>query len=329
MNARRLAIATTVLVALSTLSLASCETYPAVPTPTPPLGPRLVEAADALHAQAATMEAEATRQARATRDALDVAARGTADALAAAGTAQALTLQATQAAWAFQATTTAVAAQAAATAQAAQATGTAQVEAAHATATAQAAALQVEQTAQAAAAFKVEATRQAVERQAQRERSTQAFKTYGPWALLALAVALAIVIGYDALPVLLARWRVIRRKAGEGEPLVMLERGADGSERIALPLRSFWHVFDAGATPEAPTPELQDRAAGRQQLANVMLALSGGRSGKKQRTARRLPTSRQPQSARLSPGAIEVVEPERVQPWIEDVETQLLEEVNR
>jgi hypothetical protein len=288
------------------------------------------------------MEAEATRQAQATRDALDIAARGTADAFAAAGTAQALTMEATRAAWAFNATTTAVAAQAAATAQAAQATATAQAlqataqaEAAHATATMRAAALRVEQTAQAAAAYNVEATRQAVERQAQRERSTQAFKTYGPWALLALAVVLLIIIGYHTLPVLLARWRVIRRKAGEGEPLVMLERGADGSERIALPLRSFWHIFDTSATPEAPAPELQDRTAGRQQLANVMLALSlpaqagGGQGDKKRRAARQFPASRQPQPTQLPANVVQVVEPERVQPWIEDVETQLLEEVNQ
>jgi hypothetical protein len=125
--------------------------------------------------------------------------------------------------------------------------------------------------------------------------------------------------------VLIARFRVIRRKADEGEPLVMLERGADGSQRIALPLRSFWHLFDTDRMPELPAPEMQDRAAARQQLANVVLAARSG--GRKKRAARRLPAP-QPQP-QLPPSTIRVVEPEQVQPWLEDVETQLLEEVNQ
>lgn len=337
MNVRRFAILAALLLAGL---MASCETT----TGTLPSGADFERAAATLDAAANQMRAQATAQAvatayalDATRRAQDLAARATADALNAAGTAQALTMEATRAAWSLNSTATAVAAEAKATAQAAtaqaaaaHAEATRQAEIAHTTATAQAAALAVQQTAQAVEAYNVEATRQAVERQAQRERSTQALKAFGPWALIALGIVLLIIVGYHALPVLLARWRVIRRRADEGEPLVMLERGADGSERIALPLRSFWHLFDTGDVPAAPPPELQDRTAGRQQLSNVMLALTANRrNGKKRRTAHRAALPR-PAAAQLPAGAaIQIVEPDQVRPWIEDVETQLIEEVNQ
>jgi hypothetical protein len=317
---------------LVALTVAACETTAG--NPTPPSGADFLASAATMEAAAVQMKAQATVQAAATADALnatrqaqDAQVRATMDVLAAQGTAQALAATATAQAWAFQSTATAASVQATWTAEARQATATAEGQNATATAVWDAATATAQAHVANLQATVVAATAQAVERQNQREQSTQALKTYGPWALLALAVVLAIIIGYHTLPVLLARWRVIRRKANEGEPLVMLEQGADGSQRIALPLRSFWHLFDTGAAPEAPAPELQDRTAGRQQLANVMLALSGGRNRKKRRAARRLSTPRPP--PQLPANAIQVVEPDQVQPWIEDVETQLLEEANQ
>jgi hypothetical protein len=213
---------------------------------------------------------------------------------------------------------TAVSGQATATAQAQNATATTQ--AGDATATAQARLDALEGTS-------VAATAQYVERLNRREQSTQALRAYGPWALLALALIAVGLIGWQLLPVLVARWRVIRRKAGEAEPLVMLERGPDGSQRIALPLRSFWQWFDTGQAPEPPPAQLQDRVAARQQLAAVVQAARGPRRKKRRKAALPAPRS---QLGKLPPtSTIRVVEPEKVRPWIEDVEGQLLEEVNQ
>jgi hypothetical protein len=107
----------------------------------------------------------------------------------------------------------------------------------------------------------------------------------------------------------------------------MLERGPDGSQRIALPLRSFSQWFDTGRVPEPPPPQLQDRVAARQQLASVVQAARGPRRKKRRRPS--LPAPR-PQFGQLpAASTIRVVEPQTVQPWIEDVEGQLVEEVNQ
>jgi hypothetical protein len=270
--------------------------------------------AENLEAQASAMDAEATRVADATRSAQDAAARGTADGLAAQATAQALDAQATAQAWAFQATVTAESIRA-----------TARSEDATATATRAAATAAAQAIVDSARATEVRATAQHVARQDERERSTQALSTFGPWILLLAGVAALALVVSQALPVLLSRARVIRRQADEGEPIVMLERGQNGSERIALPLRAFWHLIDAAQVPELPEPDLQDRTAARQQLANVVAAQSLG--GGRRRTARRLNAPSQPRP-QVAPPTIQVVEPQQVEGWLEDVEVQLLTETS-
>jgi hypothetical protein len=357
MTRRRVALILTL--AGVALSLMACNdtgsTYggyaarPALVTPTPTprtLGLYGTQAAANLHADhaaqtavaaqltAEAVNAEVTAQARRTVEAreqwafemtqtavvgtsLASEAQATATAQARA-TAQTEARQATGTAQAREATATAISGQATATAQAQNATATAQ--AGDATATAQARLDALEGTS-------VAATAQYVERLNRREQSTQALRAYGPWGLLALALIASGFIGWQLLPVLVARWRVIRRKAGEAEPLVMLEQGPDGSQRIALPLRSFWQWFETGQAPEPPPPQLQDRVAARQQLAAVVQAARGPRRKKRRRPA--LPAPR-PHSGQLPPAStIRVVEPQTVQPWIEDVEGQLVEEMNR
>jgi hypothetical protein len=270
---------------------------------------------------AEAVNAEVTTQARRTAEAREqwafemtqTAVVGTSQAAEAQATA---TAQARATAQAQNATMTAVSGQATATAQAQNATATTQ--AGDATATAQARLDALEGTS-------VAATAQYVERLNRREQSTQALRAYGPWALLALALIAVGLIGWQLLPVLVARWRVIRRKAGEAEPLVMLEQGPDGSQRIALPLRSFWQWFETGQAPEPPPAQLQDRVAARQQLASVVQAARGPRRKKRKPLA--LSAGRRP-AVEGPASTIRVVEPQTVRPWIEDVEGQLVEEVN-
>lgn len=256
---------------------------------------------------AMTAEAEATIGAqrnaqRATAQALDT--RATSQALDATATAYARDSDATATAESRNATVTAAAAIAQATLEARQATET--MESRSATATMQAAVDAVAQTAQAAQAVMLEATADAVRRQSEREEAIQGVRTAAPWVGLALVVAASVILGSYFAPVLKARWQVIRRKADEGEPVVVLER-----ERIRLPLRSFGPDGVA-----APTPDLQDRVTARAQLPAVVAA-ARGRSGLV-RGVRRQPAS--------SPPVICVVEPDEIRPWIEDARAQLVAE---
>jgi hypothetical protein len=227
--------------------------------------------------------------------------------------------QGTERAIAYTQATATAQAHSTAQAEARQATQTAAVKDGAATATAAWATATARARIDALEGTKLAATAQYIEGIAQKEKSTRAFKTYGPWALLFLGVVGLAFIAWKAVPVIINRWRVIRRRSDEGEPLVLLERGPNGEERIALPLRSFWHLLDSGQTPALPPPELQDRAAARQQFANVVQAAGRTRKRRKPRRPALRPAPPTP--------TIRVVEPEQIQPWIEDAESKLLAEL--
>jgi len=280
-------------------------------------GTQVPAAIPAMTAQAAAEAAwnAATAEAQMTHNAQDAIARATSDALAVQVTAQAM-----------NATTTAVAqeARATATAQAAIQAATATAQAMNATATtwarnmtATAVAVDAQGTATAATA-----TAQAIQHRSERERMTQPLQTFGPWMLLITVIIASGWTGYRFAQVLEARARVIRRKADEGEPLVLMERDENGKERLALPLRSFYAILTPG---EQPPDQFQDKATARQQLANVMLAQAQvGRSGARRLSAARVAL---PGTEGGTAPTVRVVEPDQVRPWIEDVRAQLVEEV--
>jgi hypothetical protein len=214
-----------------------------------------------------TVVAQSTRQAlaviaRATSDALALQEQATRQAQAAEATNTAATVEATRQAWALNATMEAAAAVATRESQAATATATAIA----ATSTSEAVRAAAESTA-------VAATSQAIERQNQADAATWALTTFGAWALVILAVIVGVLVGKELLPIVIVRLRVIRRKADEAEPLVMMERDANGNERIGLPLRSFYAMLTAGQLPADPW---QDRATARAQLPAVVSAARGG-----------------------------------------------------
>jgi len=254
---------------------------------------------------AMTAEAQAVVEARenealATRQSINSAA--TAQAVAVDGTRQAQNLSA-------EATAQSVRVQATATAEArnAEATSTAQVQneratatAASATATMVAAMQAVEATAQHSQSVALDATSQAVRRETDRQNMTQPLLTFGPW-LLALAGLVAVVyIGIKAWTLFEDRARLVRRRADEGEPMMIINR-----ERMALPLRQFGPYVDMTHGSEhapllAPTIEAQEGTTTRQQAANVIHAQQAGQiaEAKSKREPERHVTVVMPEKAR-------------------------------
>jgi hypothetical protein len=263
-----------VILALVVILLAGCATQPE------PLS------SGELQAHADLARARETREAQSTRDALAVVARATSDALALQeqATRQAQSLNATNEAATIEATRQAFALRAtieagATTSTASAIKATQNAEAAHATATAEAVKAKSTEVAQAAQSTAIAATAQAIERQTQWEHNTQTITKAGGWLLLLLGLALLVLAGIYLAPVVRARLQVIRRRHGEIEPLVVLDR-----ERIALPLRSFYALLTADGMP---ADQWQDRATARQQLANVVDA---GRGSRRQTVRRQLPS---------------------------------------
>ena len=260
---------------------------------------RIAEQNAASERQAAEAERESqivqmTREAQAVIDARENAALATRMAINSQATAQAVAVDGTRQAQNLSAEATAqnVRVQATATSEArnAEGTATAQVQNANATATVGAqneratatagaatatavSALQaVEATAQAGAAIAVDATSQAVQRETDRQRITQPLLTFGPWLLAVLAVVAVVYIGFRAWQLFEDRRRLVRRRADEGEPIMIISR-----ERIALPARSFGVYNDLTHGQEnapllAPTIEAQEAATGRQQAVNAIHA---------------------------------------------------------
>lgn len=310
-----------VLIALVILALTGCDD-------TGYSGPVYVTATSRLPsarelAAVETAQAEETRQAmqdvaRATADALELERQATQQALDLRGTQEAQEANATREAWAFAQTQEAAAIQATATAETRIATATRQAidataTAGHdlATATAGQWAANVQGTQAAADAFAVEATRRAVERADEREAVTQPLRAWWAWVLLALAIPALIWLGWRAAQVIEARGRVIRRKADEGEPVIVMTR-----DRMALPLRSFNALMSGDEIPALPGPEMQDAATMRQQTTNAIQARQVAATVKARKAHKAKPPQVVAQAARASrpaqrrrqiPGLIKVV----------------------
>ncbi len=333
MSKRGLAI----LIALIALLLAGCKSNTTTMSARPYSG-ELQAQADALATQALAVALEETAAVQATRQVLDTQAQATSDTLAAQAqatrqvmdaqaTQQALDILGTQEAVALHSTTTAVSIEATQIAIDTGATATA----AAATATMQAAVAAVEGTAQAGQAVALEATSRHITRLEQREQAVEPLRTFGPWVLL-LAILIAVfLLVAQAWRLYEDRSRVIRRQADEGEPLVLVSR-----EQMVLPLRQFGPYLDAKRGEErapllAPTVEHQERATGRQQATNVILAKQAGKvaqaksgapAGVVVRSRKRMP--REYEDPKLPP--FRVRKPEELAPFVDDVRRQLLEE---
>jgi hypothetical protein len=269
-------------VVLLALSSAACGdtgqgTYS---TPRPPSARELaaVETARAEETTEAMQEA-----ARGTADALELERRATQQAIDLRGTQEQAAANATAETWWFIQTQEAANLQATATAESRQATATRQTidatattEAHQATSTALQWAANVQGTRAAADAFAVEATRRAVARQDEREATTTKLRAWAGWALLGLAIPALGWLGWRAAQTIEDRARVVRRQAGEGEPIVLVSR-----EQIAMPLRQFNPLLDAKRGQEkslllAPTVEAQEGTTMRQQTTNAIQARQAG-----------------------------------------------------
>ncbi len=257
-----------------------------------------------MYAVADQLARQETAEAQGTRSALEVIARGTSDALALEeqATRQAQNLQATQAAMTLEATIAAAAIEgtrqaqviqltrqaeasiATSTAQAEmirgtatahvlliRSTGTAQAASRHSTATARAATATSQAVQDNAQATAVQATSVSVALEAQREQQTSALQAFAGWCLLFGSVAVLLLVGYYLLPIVKARLTVVKRRAGELEPFLVLER-----DRIRLPMRAFDVLGNVG--PSAPW---QDRVSGRAQLPDVINAAARGGGGRR------------------------------------------------
>jgi len=328
-----------ILIALVVLALATTacgdSSYSGQPvaayvTPTPRL-PSALELA-----------ARETAIAQETRQAMDNSAKGTAEVLAndAQATKQVLDLNATRQAqeanatawaWEFSKTQEAAAIQATTTVEAARERATSTAESKQATATRQA----IDATATAghdqatATAGQVvanvqqtqaAATAQAVARADQREAATQPLRAWWAWVVLAFLIPSLFWLGWRLSKVAEDRARVVRPKADEGEPFVLLEQTDEhGNRKIALPLRSFNALMDTSDVPALPEPEMQDKATMRQQAANALQARQVAATVKARKAhkrkppqiavqpARALPRRAQTRRRRQIPGLIKVV----------------------
>jgi hypothetical protein len=243
------------------------------------------------------LAARETAIAQETRQAMDNAAKGTAEVLAndAQATRQVLDLNATRqaqevnatrAAWEFAQTQKAAAIQATAEAQAANGRATSTAEARQATATRQAidatataghdqATATARQVAANVQQTQAAATAQAVARADQREAATQPLRAWWAWVVLAFLIPSLFWLGWRLSKVIEDRARVVRRKPDEGEPFAIWEQKDETGQvrkMFALPLRSFNALMDTGDVPALPEPEQQDTATMRQQTANAIQA---------------------------------------------------------
>ena len=285
-----------------------------------------------------TQQAQATRQslamvAKATSDTLALSQQGTTQALDAQATAQALTAEATAAQATFQAasaqatatreaqfanataTREAVNANATATIRSANTTATARSANATATATREAATATVQAALDNAQATAVQATAASVARLEERERITQPLRTFAPWLVGLLGVAILVILGFHGWRLFEDRARLVRRKPDEGEPVMILSR-----ERIALPLRQFGPYADLTQGQEnapllAPSVEAQEGTTMRQQTANAIQARQVGAVARAKSKApvivsgrpRRLPSRQRSPNRVPVPGLVKVV----------------------
>ena len=269
---------------------------------------------------AMTAEAQAVADARenavlATRQAINSQATAQAVAIDATRQAQNLSAEATAQAVRVAATATAQAANTTATAQADHTTATARSANATATATREAATATVQAALDNAQATAVQATAASVARLEERERITQPLRTFAPWLVGLLGVAILVILGFHGWRLFEDRARLVRRKPDEGEPVMILSR-----ERIALPLRQFGPYADLTQGQEnapllAPSVEAQEGTTMRQQTANAIQARQVGAVARAKSKAPvivsgrpRRPPSRPRSPNRVSvPGLVKVV----------------------
>ena len=342
------AIAVLVVVVLLAPSCANSTYYTATPPPYTPTSAGLAGAyleaarAEAERDQAANQATVQAAIAIATLQAIEAnaesasaqaaaQAQATAVAVNAAATMQAMSIQATAADMSFRATQTAEAQSVMATANAYNATATAMARSLQATAqadswTATAEAVQARGTATAAA---VEAIHQAtlLEREAlelERARRVQPVRTWGPWALLALAgVGLALLI-WRAAVVLELRGRAVKRDQRGDAPVFLLPLPGGGVAMVD-PDRGWGPatVVNGGTVtaPQLAPPEYQERTTARDQA--VDLKTRGLPTQRRLTPRRRVPTMLRPGPPPNQGPMARVIRPEQVRPWLEDVEGQL------
>jgi len=202
-----------------------------------------------------------------------------------------------------------------------------------------------------AEAVKVEATRQAMAFQAEREalnlerqktraQSVDMFLMALPWVVLVAGLAAAGLVLWRWLQVWEARARLVHRAPEAGETILTLGRG----ERFALPLRSAGVYQDLTRGAErapllAASAEAQDWATGRQQAANLSLASQVGKVVKALRGVgdvhlmlppeeKREPARALPARARVEPGLLGPVNPDGVPPKLLEAVVSQWEEID-
>ena len=198
-------------------------------------------------------------------------------------------------------------------------------------------------------AVRVESTRQAVAFQAEREaldlererldlerertraQSVDVFLMALPWVVLACGLLACGVLAWHLLPVFVARFGLVTRKAEDGESLLLL-----GKDRLALPMRMAGLYADLTKGAErspmlAASADAQERATMRRQAGNLALASQAAETVKARGSGDvfLLPEKREPARALPSPSLVRVLqEPtQTVRGWIEDTERALLPEV--
>jgi chemotaxis protein histidine kinase CheA len=233
----------------------------------------------AMTAEAQAVERARAEAAQATRQALDAIERQ--HAIDATATAHVMSFNATATAQMRQATATCQAEQTTATAQSVEATrqaerATAQAYADQTTATVIAgfttSTAEVQATQAGATAIAAQATQTFILEQEKRERWISPLLFLGTVVGTLALGACTVYVGYRLWHLIEDRGRVVRRRADEGEPLIMIDR-----ERWGLPLRMFGPYADLTQGEEnspllAPTVEAQEATTMRQQTVNAIHA---------------------------------------------------------
>jgi hypothetical protein len=236
----------------------------------------------------------------------------------ATATARAEATRATATTMAHRATATAGAQFATATTQAQQATATTEAYQAGLTAT-----VDAHRWGQTTTAEAITATAEA--RVARREQVTEPLRTWGPWVFAVSFIAGMGFLGYRAFVVWELRKRTMERDQRGDAPLLALQRPGGGVV-IYDPDRSWGPatIIDAEVTqPSLAPPEYQERTTARDQAVDLA---TRGLEGKRTPRRRRLPQAvMRPAPPPTVGPQIRVVRPEKVLPWIEEVQGQLIE----
>jgi len=199
-------------------------------------------------------------------------------------------------------------------------------------------AVRVESTRQAVAfqaeheALDLERERLNLEREQMRAQSVDAFLMALPWIVLACGLLACGALAWHLLPVFVARYGLVTRKAEDGESLLLL-----GKDRLALPMRMAGPYADLSKGAErspmlAASIEAQEAATMRQQAGNLALASQAAETVKARKggdVTLMLPHEKRGRTAPAAPSPVRVLpEPTReVAGWIVDTERALLPEV--